>query len=365
MKTLSLPKFSNKDPKKFFKVLNTRVNKYFKKKNTHKKGNWSLYYKAIILFLTFLFPYFIIMFFQPNQWISLLLITLTGIGMAGVGMNIMHDGNHGSFSTKKWINKLMGSSIYILAGNAYNWQIQHNVLHHTYTNIHGHDEDLAAGRILRFSKHSKWFPYHKYQHFYSFLLYGLMTINWAITGDFFQTLRYLKRKLSFKKFVSPKKQWMNLVFTKLIYFIIWIVLPIIFLDLAWWKILIGFFIMHYVAGVILSTIFQLAHVVENVDMPIPSFGGNMKNTWAIHQLFTTTNFSTNNKLMNWFSGGLNFQVEHHLFPRISHIHYKKISKIVKDTALEFNLPYNEFRTTRDAIKSHFNFLKLMGTKPAI
>jgi linoleoyl-CoA desaturase len=365
MKTFSLPKFSNKDPKNFFKVLNIRVNDYFKKNKTNKKGNWRLYYKAIILFLTFLLPYFIIMYFQPNQWVSLLLITLTGIGMAGVGMNIMHDGNHGSFSTKKWVNKLMGSSIYILAGNAYNWQIQHNVLHHTYTNIHGHDEDLAAGRILRFSKHSKWFPYHKYQHFYSFLLYGLMTINWAITGDFLQTLRYLKRKLSFKKFVSPKKQWMNLVLTKLIYFIIWIVLPIIFLDLAWWKILIGFFIMHYVAGVILSTIFQLAHVVENVDMPTPSFGGNMKNTWAIHQLFTTSNFSTNNKLMNWFSGGLNFQVEHHLFPRISHIHYKKISKIVKGTALEFNLPYNEYKTTRDAIKSHFNFLKLMGTKPAI
>jgi len=307
MKTFSLPKFSNKDPKNFFKVLNIRVNDYFKKNKTNKKGNWRLYYKAIILFLTFLLPYFIIMYFQPNQWVSLLLITLTGIGMAGVGMNIMHDGNHGSFSTKKWVNKLMGSSIYILAGNAYNWQIQHNVLHHTYTNIHGHDEDLAAGRILRFSKHSKWFPYHKYQHFYSFLLYGLMTINWAITGDFLQTLRYLKRKLSFKKFVSPKKQWMNLVLTKLIYFIIWIVLPIIFLDLAWWKILIGFFIMHYVAGVILSTIFQLAHVVENVDMPTPSFGGNMKNTWAIHQLFTTSNFSTNNKLMNWFSGGLNFQ----------------------------------------------------------
>jgi len=365
MKTFSLPKFSNKDTKNFFKVLNIRVNDYFKKNKTNKKGNWRLYYNAIILFLTFLLPYFIIMYFQPNQWVSLLLITLTGIGMAGVGMNIMHDGNHGSFSTKKWVNKLMGSSIYILAGNAYNWQIQHNVLHHTYTNIHGHDEDLAAGRILRFSKHSKWFPYHKYQHFYSFLLYGLMTINWAITGDFLQTLRYLKRKLSFKKFVSPKKQWMNLVLTKLIYFIIWIVLPIIFLDLAWWKILIGFFIMHYVAGVILSTIFQLAHVVENVDMPTPSFGGNMKNTWAIHQLFTTSNFSTNNKLMNWFSGGLNFQVEHHLFPRISHIHYKKISKIVKGTALEFNLPYNEYKTTRDAIKSHFNFLKLMGTKPAI
>jgi linoleoyl-CoA desaturase len=365
MKLLSLPKFSNKDSNKFFRTLNKRVNYYFKESKIRKTGNWKLYLKAVIIFSMFLVPYFVIMIFDPNQWISLMFIILSSIGMAGVGMNVMHDGNHGSFSNKKWVNKLMGSSIYILAGNAYNWQIQHNVLHHTFTNIHGHDEDLAAGRILRFSKHSKWFPHHKYQQFYSFLLYGLMTINWAITGDFVQTIRFLKRKLSFKKLISPKKQWINLIFTKIIYFTIWIVLPMVFLNLVWWKILIGFFILHYIAGVILTIIFQLAHVVEKVEMPLPSNLGNMKNSWAIHQLFTTSNFSTNNKILNWFSGGLNFQVEHHLFPKISHIHYKKISKIVKKTALEFNLPYNEYRTTRDAIKSHFNFLKLMGTKPAL
>ena len=365
MKLLSLPKFSNKDSNKFFRTLNKRVNYYFKESKIRKTGNWKLYLKAVIIFSIFIVPYFVIMIFDPNQWISLTFVIFSSIGMAGVGMNVMHDGNHGSFSNKKWVNKLMGSSIYILAGNAYNWQIQHNVLHHTFTNIHGHDEDLAAGRILRFSKHSKWFPHHKYQQFYSFLLYGLMTINWAITGDFVQTIRFLKRKLSFKKLISPKKQWINLIFTKIIYFTIWIVLPMVLLNLVWWKILIGFFILHYIAGVILTIIFQLAHVVEKVEMPLPSNLGNMKNSWAIHQLFTTSNFSTNNKILNWFSGGLNFQVEHHLFPKISHIHYKKISKIVKKTALEFNLPYNEYRTTRDAIKSHFNFLKLMGTKPAL
>ncbi len=220
MKLLSLPKFSNKDSNKFFRTLNKRVNYYFKESKIRKTGNWKLYLKAVIIFSMFLVPYFVIMIFDPNQWISLMFIILSSIGMAGVGMNVMHDGNHGSFSNKKWVNKLMGSSIYILAGNAYNWQIQHNVLHHTFTNIHGHDEDLAAGRILRFSKHSKWFPYHKYQHFYSFLLYGLMTINWAITGDFLQTIRFLKRKLSFKKLISPKKQWINLIFTKIIYFTI-------------------------------------------------------------------------------------------------------------------------------------------------
>ena len=159
MKNISFPKFSKKDPKKFFKILNERVNNYFKENKIKKTGNWKLYLKSTIIFSVFIVPYFMIMFLDLNQWVCLGLIMITGVGMAGVGMNIMHDGNHGSFSSKRWVNKLMGSSIYVLAGNAYNWQIQHNVLHHTYTNIHGHDEDLAAGRILRFSEHTKWKPH--------------------------------------------------------------------------------------------------------------------------------------------------------------------------------------------------------------
>ncbi len=123
--------------------------------------------------------------------------------------------------------------------------------------------------------------------------------------------------------------------------------------------------MHYVAGLILSVVFQLAHVVGDTQMPLPDNTGNMKNTWAIHQLFTTVNFSTKNKIMNWFTGGLNHQVEHHIFPNISHVHYTKISEIVKKTALEFNLPYHEYKTTRSAIIAHFRHLKEMGINPAI
>ena len=169
MKNISFPIFSKKDPKNFFKILNERVNNYFKENKIKKTGNWKLYLKSSIIFLVFIVPYFMIMFLDLNQWVCLGLIMITGVGMAGVGMNIMHDGNHGSFSSKRWVNKLMGSSIYVLAGNAYNWQIQHNVLHHTYTNIHGHDEDLAAGRILRFSEHTKWKPHHRFQHILSLI----------------------------------------------------------------------------------------------------------------------------------------------------------------------------------------------------
>ena len=259
----------------------------------------------------------------------------------------------------------MGGSMYIVAGNVYNWQVQHNVLHHTYTNIHGHDEDMEAGRIIRFSKHAKWHRFHKFQQYYSVFLYGLLTFNWALTTDFKQTKRYLSKKLSYGKLPKPITQWSLLIVTKLIYMAVWIVIPILFFNIAWWKILIGFFIMHYVAGLILSIVFQLAHIVEDTDMPLPDKTGNMKNTWAIHQLFTTVNFSTKNKIVNWFTGGLNHQVEHHIFPNISHVHYSKISGIVRETALEFNLPYHEYKTTRSAIIAHFKYLKQMGLKPSI
>lgn len=364
MHRLSL-KFPRKDPTNFFRILNMRVNKYFSDNKIKRTGNWKVWLKTIVMFGLFLIPYFFILCFKMPIWIQVISVFVMGIGMAGVGMNVMHDGNHGSFSKKKWVNKLMGSSIYILAGNVYNWKVQHNVLHHTYTNIHGHDEDLDAGRILRFTKHAQWKWYHRFQHYYSILLYGLLTINWAITTDFLQMKRYTKRKLAYGKLPNPFVNWSTLVLSKVIYLSIWIVLPIVVLELAWWKILIGFFIMHYTAGLILSVIFQLAHVMDEAEMPMPENDGSLKNTWAIHQLKTTINFSPKNKLINWFTGGLNHQVEHHIFPNISHIHYGQIAKIVKRTALEFNLPYKEYKTTRKAIIAHFSYLKLMGLKPSL
>ena len=358
-------KFSRIDKAKFFKTLNKRVNSYFKDNDIKRTGNWKLFLKAIFMFALFFVPFILILTVNMPQWLQLLLTIVIGIGMAGVGMNVMHDGNHESFSSKKWVNKLMGGSMYILAGNVYNWKIQHNVLHHTFTNVKGQDEDIDAGRIIRFSKHSKWLKIHRFQKYYSIFLYGLLTINWAITTDFKQMRRYLKRKLSFGKIPNPATEWTILIISKIIYYSLWIVLPLLVLDIAWWKVIIGFFVMHYTAGMILSVVFQLAHVVPNTDMPLPDKEGNLEHTWAIHQLFTTSNFAPKNKFVSFYTGGLNHQVEHHIFPQISHVHYGKIAKIVKQTAKEFNLPYHEYKTMRKAIKEHFNQLKTLGKQPAL
>ena len=360
----SAPTFAKQDNLKFFRTLNSRVNSYFKENNIPKTGNWKIHLKTVILFTVFLVPYFLILTLPMPFWVHLLLTIVMGIGMAGIGMNVMHDANHGSYSTKSWVNNFMGGTIYILAGNVHNWQVQHNVLHHTYTNIIGHDEDLEAGRIMRFSKEAQWQKFHKFQQYYAVFLYGLLTFNWAITTDFKQIRSYLKRKLSYGEPKSPKILWTTLIITKLIYIAIWIVLPIV-IGITWWKVLVGFFLMHYTAGLILSIVFQLAHVVDEATNPQPNEEGEMENTWAIHQLFTTVNFAPKNKIVNWYTGGLNHQIEHHIFPHISHVHYNNISKIVKETAKECQLPYHEYKTFRSAVIAHFKHLKELGMKPAL
>lgn len=356
--------FSRIDKAKFFRTLNKRVNSYFKENNIRKTGNGKLYFKTAVVLTLFILPIILMYFIKMPLWVMLLLCVVVGFGMAGVGMNVMHDSIHESFSSRKWVNKIFGSTIYVMAGNVYNWQVQHNVLHHTYTNVHGHDDDINTGGIMRFTKHEKWRWIYRLQQIYSVFLYGLLTINWALVVDFKQMRNYLKRKLSYGEAVNPKKQWTILVITKVIYYIIWIVLPLVFMDITFWQWLIGFFAMHYTAGIILSLIFQLAHVVPNAEMPLPDKDGNLEHTWAIHQLYTTSNFAPKNKFISWYTGGLNHQVEHHIFPNISHIHYGKISKIVKETAKEFNLPYNEYKSMRRALIEHFKQLYELGKKPS-
>lgn len=362
---MQAPTFSRLDKNQFFRTLNKRVNDYFKENNIKKTGNWKLHLKTVVMFALFFTPFFFMLFVEVPFWAYILGSIVIGVGMAGVGMNVMHDGNHGSYSSKTWLNKIMGGSIYILAGNVYNWQVQHNVLHHTYTNIPGHDEDLDAGRIIRFTKEAEWSNIHKFQHYYSIFLYGLLTINWCITTDFKQMASYIKRKLSYGSEKKPATLWTGLIISKLAYFSFWIVLPLVFGVANWWTIIIGFFVMHYTAGIILSVIFQLAHILEDTINPQPNENGEIENTWAIHQLLTTVNFAPKNWIVNWYTGGLNHQIEHHIFPNISHIHYGKIAEFVKQTAAECDLPYFEYKTMRSAVVAHFKHLKELGQKPQL
>jgi linoleoyl-CoA desaturase len=340
------------------------VNSYFKEKNISMKDNGNMAVKSVVLFSLYLVPFILILTVDMNVWSMLLLSVLSGIGMAGTGMSVMHDAVHGSFSNKKWMNKFVGSSMYMLGGNVFNWKVQHNIMHHTFTNIQGFDEDIRSRAVIRLSQHAPALKIHRYQHIYAFFIYGLMSLS-QFTKDFWQLAKYNRSGVTRQQQGRPVGEYIKLILTKVLYLLVVIGLPILLTSFSWWQVLLGFLVMHITAGVIMSTIFQMAHIVEGAEQPQPNLEGNIENEWAIHQLYTTANFAKNNLLLNWFIGGLNFQIEHHLFPNICHVHYRAIAPIVEQTAREFGLPYNMKPTFIEAVASHLRMLKELGSPTAV
>jgi linoleoyl-CoA desaturase len=297
-----------------------------------------------------------------NTWLMLLLSAVMGFGMAGIGLAIMHDANHGSFSKYAWVNKVMSYSMEILGGNGLNWRIQHNVLHHSFTNVHDLDEDIKTVSILRFSPNDPVKKIHKFQVFYAWFFYGLMTLSWMTNKDFMQLVRYKKKGLLQSQNISFKKAMTFLIIAKVAYYVAIALIPMLVMDITWWQWLIGFFTMHFVSGSMLAFIFQPAHVVpETSFMTVNDHTeNNPDESWAIHQMKTTANFENWNPIFTWYVGGLNYQIEHHLFPDISHVHYPKISKIVKSVAAKHNVPYNYHSTWAGAIFNHLRLLNRLG-----
>lgn len=348
----------------FFSTLNHRVNDYFKSNNISRYANAEMKFKTVFMFALCFVPYTLLMTQTVTQgWAMWILTLIMGTGVAGIGLSVMHDANHGAYSNKSWVNNLIGYSLNVMGAGAFNWKVQHNVLHHTYTNIHDVDEDISPRGILRMSPHGNWKAIHKFQHLYAWFFYGLMTFVWVLHKDFARLIRYQKDGMVKKQKANLAAEWAILIATKLIYVGYILVLPMLVLDITFGQWFIGFISMHYVAGFILAVIFQPAHVIDGSEYPLPDEEGKMENSWAIHQLHTTTNFANKSRWFSWYVGGLNFQVEHHLFPNVCHVHYRKISSIVKQTAEEFGLPYKAEPTFSGALAGHAKLLKELGKRP--
>lgn len=366
MSSYSSIKFAN-NRQDFFTTLNKRVNDYFKLGNISKHANTEMKIKTVFMFALYFFPYALIVSGVFTSLSALFfLCVIMGFGIAGIGLSVMHDANHGAYSNKAWVNNLLGYSLNLVGASAFNWKLQHNVLHHTYTNIHEVDEDISPRGVLRMHPDSNWKGIHKFQHLYAWFLYGLMTLVWVFVKDFVRIVRYDKIGLAKKQKADIRVEWIILIATKLVYFTYIFVIPAVALPfLTWWQILIGFATMHYLAGFILATIFQPAHVIDGTEYPETDHNGQLENNWAIHQMLTTTNFANKSVAFSWYVGGLNFQVEHHLFPHVCHVHYRKISKMVRETANEFGLPYKNAPTFLDALVGHAKLLKQLGAKPHV
>ena len=355
---MTIPKFSNAS-QSFHGELKKRINEYFKEVGKSSTGNYKLFIKAIVLIVSFLFVYIHLVFFTPSVFLALLECIILGGLTAAIGFNIMHDGLHGSFSRYKWLNSLAGLSLNFLGANNFMWKTKHNIIHHTYTNIEGIDDDIEAKPLLRLCETQKYYKIHRYQHLYFWAAYSLLYIWWVLFTDY---KKYFLRRIG----PTPLKKMnagdhISFWGFKLLHAFLFIALPIYMLGFSTW--LIGFLVYAMFAGFVLSMVFQLAHTVELTHFPkADAATGRMEDEWAIHQLKTTANFATRNRLISWWVGGLNFQVEHHLFPRISHVHYPAISKIIKKACQDFGFPYIEYPKLRLAVASHVSHLKHLSRK---
>jgi linoleoyl-CoA desaturase len=353
-------RFSLPDKAKFFQTLRDRVNGYFRDKKISRNGDWRMFLKTFILLGMYIGPFVLIMLNIIPVWAVLLSYFVMGVGLVGIGMSIMHDANHGAYSNTPWVNRMLGLTMNLIGGHALTWKVQHNVMHHTYTNIYGLDEDIEDKPILRLSPDGTLKKIHRYQHLYAPLLYGMATLSWILWKDFLALAAYNKEGKTQDLGHSPVGEFVLLTVTKIAYWCIFFIAPLVFLSYAPGILIAGFFLMHFTAGTIMTMVFQLAHVVENTSHYMPDEEGNVENVWAIHQMATTSNFARKNKLVSWYVGGLNFQVEHHLFPNICHVHYPEVAEIVKATADEFGVPYLEYKTFGQALSSHFKTLKALG-----
>ena len=352
----------NNSNNSFFLSLKSSVDNYFKENKICKTGDGRLYLKTLILIGSAVSIYFILMFLNPAPFFSLLFCAALGCILACIGFSVMHDANHGSYSTNQKLNDFIGLiASNGLGANSFFWKQKHNIIHHTYTNIDGIDDDIAKSPIIRQCESQKWVPLHKIQHLYLPFVYSLSSIFWIFFMDF---TKYFSRKIyTTEAWKMDFKNHLIFWLTKLYYVSVFIAIPVYFFG--WMNWFIGYMILNASMGIVLSFVFQLAHVVEITEfehVPLDS-SKHIETAWAEHQIKTTCNFAMSNKVISWFVGGLNFQIEHHLFPKVSHVHYPAISKIVQEKCKEFNLPYNQYPTLFKALASHFRFMKYLGQKP--
>lgn len=358
VETLDKPKIKFLGRKKddFFSTLKFRVENYFDQNKISRFADWRMYVKTAFWLSAFLILYYLIVAEVFSKPVLLVLCMLIGIVQGYIGVNISHDALHGAYSSNPAINRWLGFTFDLCGLSSYVWKMTHNYRHHIFTNIHGADHDIDKSILLRLAPKDPWYPFHRLQHIYIMFLYGLVGINWVFYSDYAYFFK------EYKKGNVPREEIVPFFFFKLLNLSLLIAIPLMVMDITWWQFAIGYFALQFAGGFAVALVFQLAHLVEDVQFPVPDEDGVIHKPWAEHEVETSANFGTNSFWVNWVTGGLNFQIEHHLFPYICHVHYKKISPIVKATAQEFGLPYVENDSVWKAVISHVGHLKHLGQK---
>ena len=315
-----------------------------------------MYVKSAVILIWFVGSW-ILLVAARNAWQGALCAVSLGLSIAAVGMCVQHDANHGAYSKHRWINRIFGSTLDVMGVCSFIWRPKHNIAHHTFTNVEGVDFDLDFGSVARLSPEQPRRAWHRYQCFYLWFLYGFLLPKWVFFDDFVILRR---RLIGVHKLAPPSPGALAGFVGWKLFFVGWaIVLPAFYHPL--WQVLVFHLIAAFTLGTTLGTVFQLAHCTGAADFPAaPPLGHALKTEWAVHQLSTCVDFAPKSAVVGWFVGGLNYQVEHHLFPKVCHLHYPALSKIVAEVAKRHNLRHRSHATLRGALAAHFEHLRLMG-----
>lgn len=369
IKKLDIVHFAPRGKDSFIETVTTRVHKYFETNHISPYANTAMWVKTIFMLLLYFTPYVLMVtgLASDSLWYFFGCWFLMAIGMSGIGTSVMHDANHGTYSPNKKVNNTISHILEIIGGYRVTWRIQHNVLHHTYTNVAGLDEDIDTMGFIRLSPHQplRWF--HRYQHIYAWFFYMIMTLFWMTAKDYLQVVRYKQHDLLIRQKVSLRQAIFRITWYKLFYYAYIIVLPVLFSGMPWYFVVMGFLLMHFTAGLFLSCVFQPSHIMATSPFLLPvtiNDKQQMEDTWAVHEVTNTTDFAPRNRALTWFIGGLNYQIEHHLFTSICHVHYPKLAPIVRSTAAAFKIPYHVEPTFLKALWKHTLMLKKLGKKSA-
>ncbi len=340
----------------FRRTLRQRVDAYFEESGLDRRDQLAMYVKTATILAWMGLSYSVLVFAPVSAWVRVLAAVSMGLAAAGIGFSIMHDAGHRAYSKNNLLNSLLFMSLDVLGGSSYVWNVKHNMLHHSFANLDGHDDDIDVGVLGRLSPEQRRLPFHRFQHLYIWPLYGLLVAKWQFWDDFYC---WATGRVGGREMPRPKgKDAFILVGGKLVWFTLAFVVPSLLFPVGW--VIVFYLLASFVQGMTLATVFQLAHCVEEASFPAVPDDHQMEHDWAVHQLMTTVDFARDNRLLSWYIGGLNFQVEHHLFPRISHIHYPAIAPIVEQTCAEYGIPYLAQPTLRGGIRSHFRHLRKLG-----
>jgi len=346
----------NPRKEEFIKELRARVNAYFTDNNISQYANTEMYLKTVFAVVVWVSTWLWIMSDTlASPWALYGVYLLLGFVHIFIAFNIMHDATHDAYSSKKWVNKLLGYSMDFVGGNQYLFRRMHGA-HHGYVNIRGIDVTLETHGLFRFTPDEPWLPRHKYQHFYTFILYALAMLQWVTMKDFkwFFGEAHIGNQKNIK---HPPKEFVALFIGKTVFYGLTLILPMIFVSHAWYTILGAWVFMHILPGLTFALIFQVTHVYEGTTYPLPDEEGNIDNNYALHVLETTADFSRHNRLGSWLMGGINIHVIHHILPQVCHVHYPALTKILKQVCDEFGIEYQENPNIWVALKKHYIILK--------